>query len=275
MVKHALWLLAVVSGVACGGVTPTPVVTPPSSGAATHPVTIAVVDGFHGPLPADLVAKYCQWVHRPTLRTPQLTRDAFQTFQASIAGCVGLSTIALVEAPDPLLAQSLASAGAAYIELGNELELAPYNLSLAQYAVAQAQMCTAVRAVNGAQPLITGAVYTLNTDTKQRMLAARDACPGATLGVHLYEALSQADLDWLAALGVPVAVTETGSPTGCGTSQWIAQANYIDAMIAQLSTVPNVTLVAIYQRPSGTGCTNLDTFGIEDKPAWDRLAARP
>jgi hypothetical protein len=227
-------------------------------------VPLGLNDGFHGPLPPEIVARYCGLI---TLRTPQLSGAALDALLASIASCPQFRVLALVENPDVDLARQFAARPVWGIELGNELELAPNHLTPPQYATFVGAASVAIRAINPSVILLTGGVYTLDDDTKQRITLALSACPFCGVGIHLYEPLEQADLDWLTALHVPIAVTETGFPTRCDSARMPQQLTFLQGMIAQLSTVPNVSLIAIYQRPSGADCSDLSTFGIDGKPA--------
>jgi hypothetical protein len=250
--------------VACS-TNPPPAPIPPSP---SRTVAIGLNAGFHGPLPPETVSRLCGPL---TVRTPQLSGDALDQYLASIASCPQFKTLALVEGPDQPLAVAFASRPVQMIELMNEAELAPNNFTPTQYAQFIGAAAQAIRAVNPTVTIITGGVYTLDADTKQRILGALAVCPGCWVGVHLYEPLAQTDLDWLAALPTQIAVTETGFPTRCDPARLSQQQVFLQGMINQLSTVPNVALIVIYQWPDGTGCTDLDTFGIVGKPAESLL----
>lgn len=227
-------------------------------------VLLGIVDGFHGPLPANIVARYCGPI---TIRTPQLSGAGLDAFLASITPCPSFKVIALVEGLDIQLTADFATRPVWGIELGNELELAPNNLTPQQYASFIAQADAAIRAANPSVIIITGGVYTLDADTKARILAALAVCPGCWVGVHLYEDLAQADLDWLAALPTQIAVTETGYPTRCDPTRLPQQLEWLQSRRALFSTVPNIALMVVYQRPVGPTCSDLDTFGVDGKPA--------
>lgn len=226
---------------------------------------LGVNDGFHGPLPPDVVARYCGH----TIRTPQRSADGLRAYYASIAACPTTRTIVLVEAPDLALAAALAPElhDGDVLELGNELELAPHELTVAQYAAWLSAARSAVGVVIAPARLITGGVFTLNDDTKPYLLAARAACPDCTLGIHLYEDLSDADVGWLQALGRPLAVTEFGFPTRCAAARAAEQHDWIAAQWARFALVPSITVAVVYQRPVGPTCSDLDTFGIAGQPA--------
>ena len=253
---------AVLSGCASN---PAPAPIPPQPSRA---VALGLNDGFHGPLPPAIVSRYCGPI---TIRTPQLSGPALDAYLASVASCPQFQTLALVENPDAALAAQLSARSVQMIELGNELELAPNNLTPQQYASFTAAAFAAIRAVNPSVTIITGGVYTLDADTKARILAALAVCPGCWVGVHLYEPLPQSDLDWLAALPTHIAVTETGFPTRCDPVRLPQQEAFLQGQINQLSTVPNVALIVIYQRADGSSCSDLDTFGIAAKPAESLL----
>lgn len=256
MTRPAIALLALLCAAcathAAPNVTPQPRPTP---------LALGLNDGYHGPLPADIVARVCTW-RAPWLRTPHLSADTLAAFVASIAPCPQAHVLALVEGHDPALAAALAQvAGVEALEVGNELELAPLSLSTAAYAAAVAQMHDAAREAGFTGEIIAGAVYALTDDTKRRVEAMLAACPDCAVGLHVYEMPSADDLAWIRALGRRVWVTETGASTGCGTGQWQAQADYVRGLIAALSSAENVVAVIGYQRPSGPTCSGLDTFG--------------
>ncbi len=144
---------------------------------------------------------------------------------------------------------------------GNELELGPHELTLDQFRNFTTLACV--------PEAITGGVYTLNADTRERLLAAHATCPSARLGVHLYTPLTTDDVAWLAALPVHVVVTETGFPTRCDPARGPQQTQYLRDQQTLLSTIPTVDLMVIYQYPVGPSCSDLDTFGLgPDALAW-------
>lgn len=225
--------------------------------APTRALPLGLNDGFHGPLPSDIVARYCG----TTIRTPQLSPEGLLAYYRSIQSCPSMRTIVLVEAPDVALVHALAPLlhPGDLIELGNELELPPYELTPDQYAAFLTAACV--------PHAITGGVYTLSADTRDRMLRAHTACPSALLGVHLYEDLTSTDVAWLTALPVHVAVTEAGYPTRCDPTRAADQFQWLTDRRALLSTVPTVALLVVYQRPTGPTCSDLDTFGVTAQTA--------
>jgi hypothetical protein len=230
---------------------------------AVRRVPRGINDGFHGPIGPDLVAHDCAYRQPFTIRTPQLSGASLDAFRLSIAACPQLHVLALVEGPDVALAAELAQRPIDAIELGNELELPPHALTPQAYAAFVKAAYAAVRAVNPTVTIITGGVYALTDDTKARVALALAQCPGCWAGLHLYEPLSASDLAWLTSLNVPIAVTETGYPTRCDPARIVPQQQYIANQLYDFSTVPNVQLVVIYQRPSGPTCSDLDTFGLQ------------
>ncbi len=222
---------------------------------------LGIVAGFREPLQSVVVTRYCGH----TIRTPQVSADGLRAYYLSVAACPTLRTIVLVEAPDLALVRALAPLlhdGDA-LELGNELEL--HGLTVAQYADWLQQARESARFVAPTVRLITGGVFTLNADTQPYLLAARAACPDCTLGVHLYEGLSDADLAWLQALNAPLAVTEFGAPARCDGG--VGQRAWISQQWAQFARVPAITAAVVYQRAVGPTCSDLDTFGIAGQPA--------
>lgn len=253
-----------------------PVPVAPTAPRATH-VVYGINDGFHGPLPALIVAHDCDGGDL-TIRTPQLGAADLAAFLDSIASCPTLHTIALIEAPDAALAFALATTardrGVRAMENGNELELAPRNLTPVQYADAQAAMAQAERSAGYTGDVIMGGVYALTDETKQAIVLALARCAGCLVGVHLYDP-TPADVDWLNALHADIALTETGSPTGCGTAQWQAQADYVAGVRDLALGIARLKYLLVYQRPSGPTCDNLATFGVQAfDGTWKPLDAR-
>lgn len=235
----------------------------------THLLPVGLNDGFHAPLLPSVVATYCG----TTIRTPQLTIDGVAAYYASIASCPSMHTILLVEAPDAPLVRTFAALlhDGDFVEAGNELELLPHELTLDQYATFIHDACV--------PSMITGGIYTLNDDTKARLLAAHAACPSARLGLHLYQPLTQDDVDWLSNRGpylvnggigsVHLVITETGFPTRCDPARDPLQRIFLTNLRSLLSTIPTIDAMIVYQRPIGPSCSDLDTFGIDEHEAMD------
>lgn len=238
-----------------------PVLTPLLSNPA-----IGLNDGFHSPLPSALAARYSEYRTAPVLRTPQLSKAALNTFLLSVAG-LPIRTLALIEAPDPLLAEQFATfEDLCCIENGNELELPPHELTPQQYADVQGQMCAAELATGFRGDILLGGVYALTDETKLAILLAHAQCPTALIAVHLYT-ISREDIDFLNSLDADIAITETGSPTNCQPSKLQAQAAYQQALYAKARQIHRLKYFLVYQGPDGPGCSNLDTLGIRGKPA--------
>jgi hypothetical protein len=229
-----------------------------------HAIPVGINDGFHGVLPPEVFAADCPSM----IRTPQLSGEALRAFlDATPAGC---PVLALVEAPDVALVTAFARLKPDAIELGNELELPPYDLPASQYGEWIARAALALQAADYHGRVILGGVYALTNETKAAIRWGLDACSDVgivcTIGIHLYDA-SDADLAWLRALHWPIWVTEVGFPTRCQPAREPQQANFIEAQIARFSTVDQLERVFLYQRANGSGCSDLDTFGIDGKPA--------
>lgn len=250
------------------------------------PVTMAGVhhginDGFHGPLPEEIVQHYYDYGGELTIRTPHLTADSLMAFRRSLHGSTipasspsRLSVLALIEGPDVALASAIARDWlvddvwpVTAIENGNELELPPHNLIPQQYANAQAAMMHAEGLTGFRGDLIMGGVYALtdgDDGTKHAIMLAAPYCRAVAhclVGVHLY-AITREDIDFLNALDLDIAITETGSPTGCGAAKWQEQADYVAGIRAMASQIKRLKYFIVYQRPSGPTCSDLDTFGI-------------
>lgn len=256
---------------ACAGILQRGAVTP----AASIAMPVGINDGFHGPLPPAVVASYQAVDAAVPIRTPQITADGLDAFVASVAAAPNVLTYALVEGVDPALARAFAQRSAVrWIEVGNELELPPLELSPQAFVDAVVAMHDAIRQVNPTVPVVTGGVYTLNDDTKRRLSLVHAACPDCWIAVHLYEGLAREDLDFLRGLGVPIVVSETGYPTRCEPARLPMQKAWIDEQLRTVSTVANVRLAFVYQRPNGSGCSDLETFGIAGKPAAALIGGR-
>lgn len=239
-----------------------PVLTP----SPTHAIPVGVNDGFHGVLSPEIFAADCPAM----IRSPQLSGEALHAFLAA-APC---PVLALVEAPDVALVTAFAKEQPPAIELGNELELVPYELPPSKYGEWIVSAALALQAQDYHGRVILGGVYALTNETKAAIRWGLDACHDVgivcTIGIHLYDA-SDADLQWLRGLDWPIWVTETGFPRRCDPRRDQQQADYLAAQIARFSTVPRIERVFLYQRASGPSCSDLDTFAIAGAPAMTLL----
>jgi hypothetical protein len=228
-----------------------------------HAMPVGINDGYHGVLPAEIFAADCPHM----IRTPQISGAALHAFLLAAGNC---PVLALVEAPDVALVEAVASEWVDAIELGNELELPPYELTPERYGDWIWRAVIALNAVDYQGVVVLGGVYALTDETKVAIRLGLDRCAAAgrmcRVGVHLYDA-SDEDLQWLRALRSPIWVTEVGLPTRCDTARLQLQARWLERQIARFSTVDRLERVFIYQRPNGPTCSDLDTFGIEGKPA--------
>lgn len=252
------------------------------------PVHYGINDGWHGPLPLDIVQHYCDYGGDLTIRTPQVSADALMQFRQALSTCralVNLRVLALVENTNVHLASAFAEHPLVddvwpvqVIENGNELELPPYNLTPQQYANAQASMLQAEGLTGFTGDLIMGGVYALtdgDDGTKHAIDLALPYCRvvrHCMVGVHLYT-ITPDDVAYLNSLDMDIAITETGAATGCGISKWQEQADYVAALRASALQMRRLKYFILYQRPSGTGCTNNDTFGIQAGLTWKPLDA--
>ncbi len=246
----------------------------PAPGPFSDPA-VGLNDGFHGPLPPEIANHYTGYRHQFVIRTPQLSGAALQAFYASVADLslynrsfIGgwLKVIALVEGPDVALAAEIAAQKPDVIENGNELELPPHELTPTQYAFAQRVMRETERASGFTGEIIMGSVYALTDETKHAITLARPWCPDCLIGVHLYT-ITREDIDWLNAQDADVAITETGSPTNCEPAKLPQQRAYLDTLYAAARQIQRLKYFIVYQGGDGPSCSNLDTFGIRNKPA--------
>jgi hypothetical protein len=251
---------------ACGPQVIPPVVkdAPPR----TAPIHLGLVDGFHSPLPPDIASHYCGYGTDLTIRTPQLSADGLGAFVASLS-CPQTHALVLIEGPDLALAETFAQIaeplpGIRAIENMNEGELPPHNFGPEAWAKVQQSMAQGERDAGWTGDIITGGVYALTDETKRAILLVLPTCRhlDCMIGVHLYDP-SADDIAWLDGLNIDIALTETGSPTGCGMSKWQAQADYLTGIYARVSQIRRLRYFVVYQRPSGPTCSNLDTFGIQ------------
>jgi hypothetical protein len=245
-----------------------PVVAP----IAAHPIPVGINDGFHGVLPPEIFAADCPSM----IRTPQLSGAALSAFLT--AAPIDCPVLALVETPDVKLVEAFARERPAAIELGNELELPPFELTPSQYGDWIASAAVALRGEDYQGVVVLGGVYALTPETKTAIRWGLDSCIASGLtcrvGVHLYDA-SDDDLQWLRNLGMPIWVTEVGFPTRCDPARVRLQTEWLAQQIARFSTVPFLERVFIYQRGNGPSCSDLDTFGIDGKPAAALLSGGP
>jgi hypothetical protein len=238
-----------------------PVVTP-----RTQPIQIGINDGFHGVLPPEMFAADCPAM----IRSPQLSGSELSAFLTA-APC---AVLALIEAPDLQLVEAFARENPPAIELANEAELKPYELTPAQYAQWIREATKILKSQDYGGVVVMGGVYALTRETKQAILLGISACIDSGLtcrvGVHLYDA-SDEDLTWLRALNWPIWVTEIGAHDNCRPADIAAKTPWLASQITRLSTVPLIERVFIYQRPRGRDCSDLSTFGIEGQPAMELL----
>lgn len=250
MVRRWACAASVVMGVACASLPP--VVGP----APAHPIAIGINDGFHGVLPPDVFAFDCPHM----IRSPQVSGAAVRAFLEA-SPC---PMLALVEAPDVDLVQQFARENPPAIELCNECELTPAELTPPQYADWIARAVAVLSDYHG--EIVLGGVYAITDATKDAITRAVAVCDRCIVGVHLYDA-SDEDLAWLASLNRRIWVTETGYPTRCESSREPEQAKWLQTQFARFATVPRLERVFIYQRAKGPTCSDLDTFGIAGTPA--------
>jgi hypothetical protein len=236
---------------------------------ATHEVLVGINDGYHGVLPPEVFAADCPAM----IRSPQLSAAALAAFLVA-SPC---DTLALVEAPDADLAEALARERPAALELGNELELAPRELTPEQYSTWTALALGRLRDAEYRGVVVLGGVYALTDETKRAIKLGIGRCADAgvacRVGVHLYDA-SDEDLAWLRALDWPVWVTEVGYPTRCDPSRVAEQRVWVALQLTRFATVPRLERAFIYQRADGGGCSDLETFGVGGKPAAELLTRR-
>lgn len=242
----------------CAGVVPSVAPVP------AHPLPVGINDGFHGVLPPERFAADCPHM----IRTPQLSGAALHAFLMAAKGC---PVLALVEAPDVELVTAFAKESPDAIELGNELELAPYELTPDQYASWIFKAATALDSANYTGAVVIGGVYAITPETKRALSQGLAAClfyPAlhCVVGVHLYNA-SDEDLAYLRRFKDPIWVTEVGAHDNCDPAKIAEKQPWLASQIARFSTVPTLERVFIYQRLRGSDCSDLSTFGIDGQSA--------
>jgi hypothetical protein len=263
---RALPALLVLLTLTVGGCASAPVVH--VAPVPVHPIPTGINDGWHTILPPEILATDCPAM----IRVPQVSGAALGAFlTATPAGC---PILALVETPDLRLVDEFARERPPAIELGNELELAPSELTPSQYGAWIRAAATVLRAADYQGTVVLGGVYAITSETKQAIRLGIAACIDVGLtcvaAVHLYNA-SDADLQWLRDLQWPVWVTEVGFPTRCDPARVPQQRDFLAVQIARFSTVPLLARAFLYVRSDGRTCSDLDTFGIDGKPAMDLL----
>lgn len=204
------------------------------------------------------------------IRSPHTSGASLRAFMN--AASVDCPVLALVETPDVALAVELAREQPPALELGNELELKPFELTPGQYGEWIARAVHALLDAEYHGTVVMGGVYALTNETKAAirwgLMACTDHGLRCVIGIHLYDA-SDADVQWLRNLDWPIWVTEVGYPTRCDPARMQQQHDYLAAQIARFSTVPKLERVFLYQRADGLpgDCSDLGTFGIANKPA--------
>jgi hypothetical protein len=235
-------------------------------------------DGFHSPLPPDVVVHYCEAMRDLVVRAPVLSAEQAAAFRRSVASCPRIHVLLLVEDADRALVASLA----AYlrephddlpavwgIELGNERDLA--GMTPDQFGAFVGSARDTLRNAGFMGKIVTGGIYTVDRHEPQGFLQylapALTACPDCVIGLHWYGDTSDAWLARVQALDRPVAITEFGMPS-CTPQQDEAQRVYLEEKLAAFARIPALAAI-VYQRPSGPEpCNNSDAshlahFGLQ------------
>jgi hypothetical protein len=237
---------------------------------------VGINDGFHSPLPPQLVAHYCASNRDVVLRSPVLSAEQATALRQSVASCPRIKVLLLIEDANVALAAALAPdlqrpdlPPVWGVELGNERDLA--GMTPQQFGAFVGASHDALRAAGFTGNIVTGGIYTVDRHEPQDFAAylapAIAACPDCIVGLHWYGDTSD---NWLArvqALGRPVAITEFGMPS-CTPGQDDAQNAYLQEKLSAYARVPALAAI-IYQRPSAPEpCNNSDAshfahFGLQ------------
>jgi hypothetical protein len=237
---------------------------------------IGINDGYHSPLPPDLVAHYCASNRDVVLRSPVLSTEQATALRQSVATCPRIKVLLLIEDANIALAAAIAPdlqrpdlPPVWGVELGNERDLA--GLSPQQFGTFTQGAHDALRGGGYSGQIVTGGIYTVDRhepqEFEQYLAPAIAACPDCTIGLHWYGDTSDAWLARVQALGRPVAITEFGMPS-CTPAQDDAQNAYLQEKLSAYARVPALAAI-IYQRPSAPEpCSNSDAshfahFGLQ------------
>ncbi len=237
---------------------------------------IGINDGYHSPLPPDLVAHYCASNRDVVLRSPVLSTEQATALRQSVASCPRIKVLLLIEDANVALAAAIAPdlqrpdlPPVWGVELGNERDLA--GLSPQQFGAFTQAAHDALRGGGYSGQIVTGGIYTVDRhepqEFEQYLAPAIAACPDCTIGLHWYGDTSDAWLARVQALGRPVAITEFGMPS-CTPAQDDAQNAYLQEKLSAYARVPALAAI-IYQRPSAPEpCSNSDAshfahFGLQ------------
>lgn len=264
------WLLLAVLSSACASSTPAPVLTP----VTPQVIALGINDGFHSPLPAEIVDHYCGYGRDLIVRSPVLSGAGATELLTSVRACPRVSILLLVEHADLALVQDLAAVASDAqvwgVELGNELDLA--GLSPQAFGAFVTNGMTILRAAGYTGRILSGGIYTVSDETLAYLTAA-NLPAGVTIGLHWYGDTSTAWLARVQTLGVPVAVTEFGMPS-CTPAQDAAQLAYLQEKLSDYPKTGNVLAAIVYQRGSAdVPCDTSDAshfahFGLESHGTW-------
>lgn len=232
------------------------------------PLLLGINDGYHGPIPSDIVAHYCAWQRPLIVRAPVVTVAQAAAVLESVQPCPQIRLWLLVEQPDLALVQQLAPFVASHavegVELGNELDLA--GVSPQAFAGFVAASRDVLRRAGYRGWIILGGIYTVDDhqpqDFADYVRPALQACRDCILGLHWYGDTSDYWLARVQAIGAPAVVTELGRPA-CPASEEEAQAVYLERQLQAYARAGNVLAAIVYQRPSAPApCDHSDTSNL-------------
>ncbi len=244
---------------------------------------VGINDGIGGPLPPLVVAEYCTLGRQVLIRTPFRTLNGGMATYASVRQCPTIRLLFLIEDNDLPLVRTLATwIGDGHdfpqvkgFENGNELDLATdsrRDLSPDEFAMFTRFARDIERAAGWQGWIVTGGIYEVNDGHLSYLRKAIDACSDCIVGLHWYGNTDDATMKEVQDLHRLYAITEMGIPSCNKGRNETVQADFINDRLHRLPQVGNVLTVDIYQRLSGSGSTDLDCFGIENKLAWNVFA---
>jgi hypothetical protein len=177
--------------------------------------------------------------------------------------------LALVEAPDVALVTAFARLKPAAIELGNELELPPFELGPSQYGDWIARAALALQAADYRGIIVSAASTRSRTRRKSRSGWGLDSCSGRGRRLSRRRASLRRERRG-SGVAARAALADLGDgsrlPTRCHRARARAGGLPRGADRALLDGRPARARVSL-SAGQRAGCSDLDTFGIDGKPA--------
>ncbi len=226
-------------------------------------------DGIGGPVPINVVDRYCASSKLHLYRIPFRSVEQATTQYASVQRCASARIIWLIETKNLALTQQLAtwlSDGTQQpqslgVELGNELDLA--GVSSHDFAVFVKAGRDMLRAAGWTRWIITGGIYEVNEGHASYAREALDACADCIFALHWYGDDDDDTMNDVQSYHRLFIVTETGAPSCNKGRNEDTQALFLAERFQRLPQLGNLLGIIVYERASDTSGTDLGCFGTE------------